>query len=168
MSSTDSVTSTCFHTACDSPGSPGTGSPAAVLCMRPRCCPPCASLHAAELKGQDDRRQQINTWSFRFLFLRSTLFFTWQNTVIVPLFRSSSSSSSSFPFFLPSSCLPESVLLSLATHWISPPVSCHSPLWSNAGFGASLMRSSVCASARTAARSRWRNSWTGQIRGTFA
>lgn len=37
----------------DSLGSPGTGSPAAVLCRRPRCCPPCASLHAAELKEQD-------------------------------------------------------------------------------------------------------------------
>lgn len=44
-----------------------------------------------------------------------------------PLLRSSSSSSSSFSFLLPSS-LPESLLLSLATHWISPPVSCHSPL----------------------------------------
>lgn len=80
------------------------------------------------------------------------------NSVLVPLLRSSSSSSSSFSFFLMSSCF--SGALSLATHWISPPDSCHCPLWS-AGFGVSLMRSSVCASARMAARSRWRNSWGG-------
>ena len=39
-----------FVCVCDSQGSPDTGSPAAVLCRRPRCCPPCASLHAAELR----------------------------------------------------------------------------------------------------------------------
>lgn len=84
---------------------------------------------------------------------------TEPSRLTVPLLRSSSSSSSSLPFFLPASCrsLSASLLLSFATHWISPPVSCHSPLWS-AGLGASLMRSSVCASARMAARSRWRKS----------
>ena len=40
---------------CHSQGSPDTGSPAAVLCRRPRCCPPCASLHAAELRGRGRR-----------------------------------------------------------------------------------------------------------------
>ncbi|KAA8583625.1 hypothetical protein FQN60_014833, partial [Etheostoma spectabile] len=49
-------------------------------------------------------------------------------------------------------------LVSAATHWISPDVSCHSPLWSSAGLGASLMRSSVLASARMAARSLSRKS----------
>ena len=75
----------------------------------------------------------------------------------VPLFRSSSSSSSSF--FFSGSCVSAPSLVSAATHWISPDVSFHSPLWSSAGLGASLMRSSVLASARMAARSRSRKSW---------
>lgn len=136
----------------DSPGSPGIGSPAAVPCTRPQYCPPCASLHAAEL-GQ--KRGSCLTFCCSMVTIvisRSDQ----SHTLVVPLFRSSSSSSSSSFFFLPSSCLSES--LSLATHWISPPVSCHWPLWSKAAFGASFMRSSVWASARTAARSRCRNS----------
>lgn len=36
----------------DSQSSPDTGSPAAGRCTTPRCCPPCASLRAAELTGR--------------------------------------------------------------------------------------------------------------------
>lgn len=73
--------------------------------------------------------------------------------VSVPLLRSSSSSSSSF-------CFLSSVLLfSEATHWIPSLVSFHSPLWSSWALGASLMKSSVSASANMAACSRWRKSY---------
>lgn len=78
----------------------------------------------------------------------------------LPLLRSSSSSSSSF--FL--SCCPW-LLFSEATHWISSLVSFHSPLWSNWGFGASLMKSSVSASAKMAACSLWRKSYSCRNRG---
>ena len=79
-------------------------------------------------------------------------FYTQRHTSL-PLLRSSSSSSSSF--FVSFSLSFSLSFVSVATHWISPDVSCHSPLWSW-GFGASLMRSSVCASANMAARSRSR------------
>ncbi len=66
----------------NSPGSPDTGSPAAVLCRRPRYCPPCASLHVAELRRKMKMMMMMMIWRKKhfqlILILKSTLF-SWHH-----------------------------------------------------------------------------------------